>query len=64
MGFRIPSALAGDDNEIEMNEDGARRVVQLIGGTAVGAIILAIGGYAANRVLNAAGTQKQVSDLY
>jgi len=47
-----------------MNEDGARRVVQLIGGTAVGAIILAIGGYAANRVLNAAGTQKQVSDLY
>lgn len=64
MGFKLPSALAGDDNEVEMNEEGARRVVQLIGGTAVGAMILALGAYLANRALNVAGSQKNVNDFY
>jgi len=64
MGFRIPQALAGDDNEIEMDEDGARRVVELIAGTAVGAGILAIGGYLFSRGQEIAGTNQNISDLY
>ncbi len=64
MGFKIPSALAGDDNEVELNEEGARRVVQLIGGTAVGAGILAIGGYIFKRASSVAGANSDLGDLY
>lgn len=64
MGFKIPAALAGDDNEVEMDEDGARRVIQLIGGTFLGGIIIAAGGYLANRALSAAGSNKNAADFY
>lgn len=64
MGFRIPSALAGDDNEVEMDEDGARKVLELVAGTALGAGILAIGGYLYQRAANVAGSNNEVSDFY
>mgnify|MGYP006876402930 CR=1 FL=1 len=64
MGFRIPSALAGEDNEVELDEDGARTILELVAGTAIGAGILALGGYLFNRAQNVAGTDSGISDLY
>lgn len=64
MGFKLPSALAGDDNEVELDEDGARTVIQLILGTGVGAGILALGGYMYRRAASVAGANKRISDLY
>lgn len=64
MGFKLPSALAGDDGEVEMDEEGAREVLRLIGGTALGAGILAVGGMIFNRVSNLAGTNSDLGDLY
>lgn len=64
MGFRIPQALAGSDNEVGMDEDGARTVFELIGGTALGAGILAAGAVIYRRIADVAGTEQNVSDLY
>lgn len=46
----LPSALAGDDNEISADAEGAQRVVMLIAGTAVGAVIIATGQYLFSRM--------------
>jgi len=64
MGFRVPQALAGSDNEIEMDEDGARTVLEMVAGTALGAGILAGGAIVYRKFANVAGTNKNVSDLY
>lgn len=64
MGFQIPAALAGDNNEVELNEEGARTVIRLIGGTALGAGILAAGAYAYRRAASVAGAEQNVGDLY
>ena len=64
MGFKIPSALAGDDNEIEMDEDGARTVLELIAGTAIGAAILAGGAMLYRKGADVVGANKNVGDLY
>jgi len=64
MGFRIPSALAGDDNEVEMDEDGARKVLEMVAGTALGAGILAGGALIYRRIASVAGTNQNVTDLY
>jgi len=60
----LPAALAGDDNEINADEDGARRVAMLIGGTALGAGIIAAGGMVYQRAADVLGTEQNVSDLY
>lgn len=64
MGFRIPSALAGDENEVEVNEEGARAVLEMIAGTALGAMILAGGAMVYRRFASVIGTNQNVSDLY
>lgn len=64
MGPEIPSALAGSKGEIELNEDGARRVVQLITGTAIGAGILAAGAMLYRKVAGIVGANKNVGELY
>jgi len=62
MGFRIPDAI--DDDDIQMNQDGARRVAELVAGTALGAGILAAGAVIYRRTAGAVGAKKNVSDLY
>lgn len=47
-----------------MDEEGARKVLRLIGGTALGGIILAVGGMIYQRVSSLAGTESNISDLY
>jgi len=64
MGFRLPQALAGSDNEVELNEDGARRVLELIAGTTMAAAIVAAAGYAWSRLADVAGAESNVGDLY
>lgn len=64
MGFTVPQALAGSDNEVELNEEGARRVIRLVGGTALGAGILAAGAYVYQWFAGIAGAEKQVGELY
>jgi hypothetical protein len=64
MGFRVPSALAGDDNEVEMDEEGARTVLEMTAGTALGAGILAGGAMLYRRLADVAGTNKNVTELY
>lgn len=64
MAFRIPQALAGTDNEVSVDEDGARTVAELVAGTALAAAILAGGGMVYQKFANVVGTESQVSDLY
>lgn len=64
MGFRVPQALAGSDNEIEANEDGMRKVLELVAGTALGAGILAGGAIIYQRFASVAGTNQNVTDMY
>jgi hypothetical protein len=64
MGFRLPTALAGDDNEVELNEDGARTVIELVTGTALGAVILGAGFYLYQRLTSLAGSGDPMGDLY
>jgi hypothetical protein len=64
MGFRIPSALAGEDNEVELDTDGAQRVLELVAGTALGAGILAGGAMLYRRAAGAVGGEQNVTDLY
>ena len=64
MGARIPQALAGSDNEVEMDEDGARTVVELIAGTTLAAGIVAAGGLLFGRVQEIIGQNQNISDLY
>lgn len=64
MGFRVPTALAGEDNEVEMDGDGARKVLELIAGTGLAAGIVTAGVFLFNRASNVAGSDQQVQDLY
>jgi hypothetical protein len=64
MGFQLPSALAGDNDEVELNEEGARRVIRLIGGTALGAMILGAGGMLYNKISSRFTDNNQLGDLY
>lgn len=58
MQFRIPEALAGSDNEVEMDGRGARKVIELVAGTAVGAGIIAAGAYLYKRAAERVGAQE------
>lgn len=63
MGFRLPSALAGDDNEVTMDEEGARTVAELIAGVAGGLGIVTAGVMIYRKFANMAG-QDNLGDLY
>lgn len=64
MGFRVPSALAGEDNEVEMSGDGLRRVAELVAGTALGAGILAVGAFLYRKAASSVGGEQNLGDLY
>lgn len=64
MGFTVPQALAGEDNEVELNEEGARRVLRLVGGTALGAAILAAGAFFYRKGAGMVDAEQNVGDLY
>lgn len=64
MGFTVPQALAGEDNEVELNEEGARRVIRLVGGTALGAAILAVGAFLYRKGAGMVDAEQNVGDLY
>ncbi len=64
VGFRVPQALAGDDNEVEADEEGMRKVLEMIAGTALGAGILASAAYVYQYLAGIAGAKKQIGDLY
>jgi hypothetical protein len=64
MGPRIPSALAGEDNEVTADQEGLRKVLELVSGAALGAGILAGGAMLYRQVASAAGANESVTDLY
>lgn len=63
MGFRLPSALAGNDNEVSLDGDGARTVAEHVGGVVAGLSILTAGVLIYRRATEAAG-QNSLGDLY
>lgn len=64
VGFQLPEALAGKNSEVTFDEEGARRVVELVGGVAGGLGILAVGAYIYRYVAGIAGAKQNVGDLY
>lgn len=65
VGFTLPSALAGSDNEVELNSDGAMTVAKLVGGVAAAVGIFAAGVHLARSGAQAIGADNPVpGDLY
>lgn len=63
---RLPEALAGKDNEVEANEDGLRKVVELVTGVGLAAGIATAGlmawNYIETNILDAG--DQSMGDLY
>jgi hypothetical protein len=64
VGFRVPEALAGDDNEVSLDQSGAQKVFEMITGTTLAVGIVAAAGYLYQRIAKAAGAEDNVEDLY
>lgn len=47
-----------------MDEEGARTIIRLVGGTALGAAILAAGAMIYRKGAEVLGTEQNVGDLY
>jgi len=58
-GFTLPPAIAGNDNEITPDADGARNFVSVTGGLAALALAATAAGYAANRAMSVAGVDEE-----
>lgn len=58
-GFTMPPAIAGDNNEITPDGDGASNFVSVSGGLAAVALAATAGGYVASRVMNVAGVDEE-----
>jgi len=59
MGFELPPALAGDDNEVELDQDGLIKVLRLTGGVAIAGGIVAAGLYVKDRLARTAGADQE-----
>lgn len=56
MGVTLPPALAGSDNEVKANSDGARKTGRLIGGVTLMLGIGAAGSWLFKQITDATGT--------
>lgn len=58
MGFELPPALAGDDNEVELDQDGVMKILRLTGGVAIAGMAVGAGLWLKDRIAETAGADE------
>lgn len=61
MGFTLPPAIAGEDNEVSADQEGVMKILRITGGIGIAAMAVGAGLWLKNKVASAAGAEEATS---